>query len=75
MSIDLKKHAQDPPPPVAYYRWFLVNTNSLSGYDSQKSDLRKIMMPRIVQVVHCKKMCIIQISITRCNLPSLTGHL
>ena len=77
VMADLKKCAQDlpPPPPVAYYRWFLAYTNSLSGHDSQTSDLRKIMMPRMAQVVHYKKMCHIQISITLFNLSSLTRHL
>jgi len=54
VMADLKKRAQGPPP-IEYYRWLLVYTNSLSGYKSQKSDLRKIMMPRIVLVVRYKK--------------------
>jgi hypothetical protein len=53
IMADLNKHAQEPC--MGCYRWFLVYTNSLSGYDSQKSDLRKRIMPRMVQVVRRKK--------------------
>ena len=47
---DLKKCAEDPPP-LGYYRYTLTHFLGTT----LKSDLRKIMMPRMVQVVHCKK--------------------